>query len=179
MSSDRLTPFSYVILVLVGRGGAGPHDLRRNSEQGRIYWEAAPSQWYAEPKRLAQLGLLSATKQPGRTRERTHYELTEAGRAALAEWVRTPARLPRIQNELVVRLLAGDLVDPDAVAQGLAAVRAEIEETRAHLDRAAAGYGRFPHREALLRVSDSFARDLLDAIEVWADRAEAVLRARG
>jgi hypothetical protein len=24
----RLTPFSFTILVLVGRGGAGPHDLR-------------------------------------------------------------------------------------------------------------------------------------------------------
>ena len=27
--APRLSSFSYVVLVLVGRGGAGPHDLRR------------------------------------------------------------------------------------------------------------------------------------------------------
>src|ERR687890_117516 len=117
---DRLTPFSFVILVLVGRGGAGPHDLRRIAERGRVYWDAAPSQWYAEPKRLAELGYLEAEKQPGRTRERTHYRLTEKGRDAIAEWVRTPAPLPRVQNETVVRLVAADLVDPDDVRAGLA-----------------------------------------------------------
>jgi hypothetical protein len=29
LSSTRLTPFSYVVLALVGRGGAGPDDLVR------------------------------------------------------------------------------------------------------------------------------------------------------
>src|SRR3954449_11517204 len=90
----RLSPFSFVILVLVGRGGAGPHDLRRMAEDGRVYWDAAPSQWYAEPKRLEAHGYLAAHKTPGRTRERTHYTLTERGREALAEWVRTPAPRP-------------------------------------------------------------------------------------
>src|SRR5690349_1294543 len=118
-SAVRLSPFSYVILVLVGAGGAGPHDLRRMAEAGRVYWDAAPSQWYAEPKRLAAAGYLSARREPGRTRERTHYELTALGRDALAAWVRTPAGLPRIQNEPIVRLLAADLVDPAAVREGL------------------------------------------------------------
>ena len=120
MSSIRLSPFSFTILVLVGRNGAGAHDLRRMAEQGRVYWDAAPSQWYAEPKRLAEHGYLEAHKAPGRTHERTHYTLTQQGREALAEWVRTPASLPRIQNEPVVRLLAADLVEPENVREGLA-----------------------------------------------------------
>ena len=114
----RLSPFSYTVLVLVGRDGAGPHDLRRMADIGRVYWDAAPSQWYAEPKRLAEHGYLEARKAPGRTRERTHYTLTERGREALAEWVRTPATLPRMQNEPVVRLLAADLVAPGGRARG-------------------------------------------------------------
>src|SRR5919112_2135556 len=126
-TTDRLSPFSYAIRVLVGRGGAGPHDLRRMAERGRVYWDAAPSQWYAEPKRLAKLGYLEAHKQPGRTRERTHYSLTDAGRDALAEWVRTPAPLPRIQNEPVVRLMAADLVSPADVLEGLLPLREEIQ----------------------------------------------------
>jgi hypothetical protein len=56
-SSDRLTPFSCVVLALVGGGGAGPHDLTRMMrQQGGLYWSAAESQWHAEPKRLERLG---------------------------------------------------------------------------------------------------------------------------
>src|SRR5437773_8890774 len=103
MSNPELTPFSYVVLTLVGRGGAGPHDLLRMARQGRVYWTAADSQWYAEPKRLATLGYLHAEKGPGRTRDRTHYTLTDTGRAALVEWAAEPARFPRIQHEAVSR----------------------------------------------------------------------------
>ena len=99
LSRDDLTPFSYTILVLVGRGGAGPHDLVRMARQGRIYAAAADSQFYAEPKRLERLGYLSSRKEPGRTRERTHYSLTRKGLKALRELGAgagaLPARPPR------------------------------------------------------------------------------------
>ena len=114
-------------MVLVGRGGAGPHDLRLMADRGRVYWDAAPSQWYAEPKRLSAHGYLEARKQPGRTRERTHYTLTAKGRDAIEEWVRTSASLPRTQHETVVRLMAADLVDPAAVLEGFKALGEEIE----------------------------------------------------
>jgi DNA-binding PadR family transcriptional regulator len=173
----RLTPFSFVIMVLVGRGGAGPHDLRRMAEQGRIYWSAAPSQWYAEPKRLAEAGFLAARKEPGQTRERTRYTLTEQGRAALEEWVRTPAELPRMQQESVVRLLAGDLVDPSAVREGLAAMRAEIDEAAAAVAEARARWQPgLPHRAHLLDVNHRYAAKMLDLQREWLGEAEAVLQ---
>ena len=66
MSTASLTPFSYVILVLVGEGGAGPHDLVRMMRQGAwAYWTSSQSQYYAEPKRLERLGYLTASKRPG------------------------------------------------------------------------------------------------------------------
>ena len=43
VKSPKLTPFSYVILVLVGERGAGPHDLVRMMRDGRIYWTAPES----------------------------------------------------------------------------------------------------------------------------------------
>ena len=94
MSSPKLTPFSYVVLTLVGESGAGAHDLVRMMRDGRIYWTAPESQYYAEPKKLAQAGYLSATTQPGRTHSRTHYTLTDDGRQALREWLATPMPLP-------------------------------------------------------------------------------------
>lgn len=172
----RLSPFSYGILVLVGRGGAGPHDLRRMVEQGRgVYWDAAPSQWYAEPKRLAKLGYLAARKEPGRTRERTHYTLTDAGRDALAAWVRTPSSMPRIQNEPVVRLLAADLVDPAAVREGLAGMRSEIDDARAAMRRAREVVPSLPARARLLEVNHDFAERFLRLQEEWLEHAEQTL----
>src|SRR5438045_2619997 len=100
MSSDgKLTPFSYVVLALVGRGGAGPHDIVRMMREGTFFWTTSESHFYAEPKRLARLGYLTATKQPGRTHQRTHYRLTARGRKALTAWLSQPAAMPRVQNE--------------------------------------------------------------------------------
>jgi hypothetical protein len=48
---EKLTPFSYVILALVGRGGAGPHDIVRMMREGAIFWTTSESHYYAEPKR--------------------------------------------------------------------------------------------------------------------------------
>jgi DNA-binding PadR family transcriptional regulator len=177
-SVDHLTPFSVVILALVGRGGAGPHDLRRNAEQGRVYWDAAPSQWYSEPKRLAKLGYLESRKEPGKTRPRTHYTITEKGLAALEEWVRTPAPLPRMQHESVVRLLSADLVSPEAVAEGLPAMRAEVEATLRHLQQAREQWSRLTHRVDLLSVNDRYAERPLRLQLEWLDEAERVLATR-
>jgi PadR family transcriptional regulator, regulatory protein AphA len=169
-----------VILTLVGRRGAGPHDLRRNAEQGRMYWDAAPSQWYAEPKRLAKLGYLEAKKLPGRTRERTHYTLTDKGRTALEDWVRTPAALPKIQNEGVVRVLGADLVPPDATLEGLAALRPQIEEQLAQLQAARERWSETaPHRMHLLAVNEKFAEGILRLQLEWLKEAEKTLRAQG
>jgi PadR family transcriptional regulator AphA len=79
MSSDQLSLFSYEILGLVGRQGASAHDLLRMAQRGRMLAWAGESQYYTEPKRLAKLGFLAARKEPGKTRERTVYTLTEQG----------------------------------------------------------------------------------------------------
>ena len=163
------------MLTLVGRDGAGPHDLVRMARQGRVYWTAAESQWYSEPKRLAKLGFLRAEKRPGRTRERTHYTLTETGRAALLEWAAEPARFPRIQHEAVTRLLLGDMV-PDAVlVAGLQSMRAEIAEIAAQLGAADAAAAEVPHRTRYLRLNHALARRILDAHSTWIDQVEREL----
>ena len=171
--AERLTAFSYVILVLVGRGGAGPHDLRRMAERGRVYWDAAPSQWYAEPKRLERMGLLTSRKESGRTHQRTAYRLTDAGRDALREWLATPAAFPRIQHEGVIRLLAAEFADDASVLEGLRGLREEIAAGRGWLERAAEIEPTLPHRERALRINRRLAGRMLDAQEAWLDEVEA------
>jgi PadR family transcriptional regulator AphA len=175
MSRAELTPFSYVVLTLVGEGGAGPHDIVRMMRRGRIYWTAAESHYYAEPKRLARLGYLAARSEPGRTRERTHYDLTEKGRAAIRRWLSAPAALPRIQNEAVVKLLAADLAGDEVVLESLAGLREDVARAAAELDVAEAVAQTLPQRERYLRLVHRLGRRLLAAHLDWLDEVEAEL----
>jgi hypothetical protein len=105
--------------------------------------------------------------------------LTEKGRDALAEWVRTPASLPRIQNEPVVRLLAADLVDRAAVRDGLQAMRDDIEAGLAAVAEGREAAKDFPDRLALLTVNHDYAERYLRLQQEWLDAAERVLRGTG
>jgi DNA-binding PadR family transcriptional regulator len=175
MSTDRLTPFSHAVLTLVGEDGAGPHDLVRMQRQGRIYADFADSQWYAEPKRLERLGYLQSRKEPGRTRPRTLYTLTDKGREALREWMREPARFSRIQMEPAWRLLAADLTGDEAVLESLSALRSEIADLLARLDVAEAVARTIPHRERYLLLNHRLARRIVQAHADWLDDVESEL----
>jgi DNA-binding PadR family transcriptional regulator len=175
MSSPKLTPFSYVVLTLVGEGGAGAHDIVRMMRRGRVYWTAPESQYYAEPKRLQKLGYLTSEKQPGKTRERTHYMLTGKGREALREWIAQPARYPRTQSDAILRLLAADLVGEAEALASLRAMRDEIVDLRARLDVADAVAETLPHRRKYLNLNARLARRLLQAHSEWLDEIEQEL----
>jgi DNA-binding PadR family transcriptional regulator len=167
MASDRLTPVSYAVLVLVGRGGAGPHDLVRMMRQGRIYESAAESQYYAEPKRLERLGYLRSERVPGRTHERTHYVLTEDGVAALRRWMTERPRRPTVGADPILRLLAADLVGEPAVKESLLSMREDLDDLRSRLDVADEVAGTLPHREKYLRLNHRLARRIVDAYDEW------------
>jgi DNA-binding PadR family transcriptional regulator len=175
MSSDNLTLISYTVLVLIGRQGASPHDLVRMVRSGRVYHAAAPSQYYAEPKRLERLGLLTSSKEPGRTRERTVYRLTDAGIAALEEWMGHPSPVPRVAGEPPVRIISADLTGEGAVRESLLAMRAEIAELRADTEALKDRANTVPHREKYLLLNARLAEHVLDAYERWLDEIEEEL----
>jgi DNA-binding PadR family transcriptional regulator len=175
--SSNLNPLSYVVLALIGRNGASAHDLVRMAHSGqRLHYAGAASKIYAEPKRLARLGYVNARKEPGKTRERTFYTLTDRGLAALREWLPRPSSFPRIQNEAAARVLASDLVDdPRLVAESVRAMRAEIAEQRWLLEEAESHASSLPYRERQLRLVRSLGRKLLDAHDHWIDEVEREL----
>ncbi len=162
MPRDELTLFSYEILALVGRTGAGPHDLLRLARRGRLFAWAGESQYYVEPKRLARLGYLDARKEPGRTRERTVYTLTEKGLEALREYARTPVRVTPLKSEPLLRLLMADLVGEAATREGLATLRDDVADLLARLDETRAAAEGLPHRRRYLLLINDFARRLLE-----------------
>jgi DNA-binding PadR family transcriptional regulator len=176
--SSELTGLSYVVLDLIGRNGAGPHDLVRMARAGqRLYWAGAESKIYAQPKRLEQLGYLTSEKTPGKTRQRTHYRLTEQGLSALQDWLALPCPFPRIQSEAAIRVQASDLADdPRVVVSSLQALRAEIAELKTSLDQEETRRAQFPHRQRQLRLLHSLGRRILHAHLEWIDEVEHELR---
>jgi DNA-binding PadR family transcriptional regulator len=167
-----LTLFSYEILGLVGRGGAGAHDLLRLARRGRILDWAGESQYYVEPKRLARLGYLDARKEPGKTRERTVYTLTGKGLDALSEYARTPVAVTPVKSEALLRLLICDLVGEEVTRESMATLRDDIADLRERLDdadRTARGY---PHRATYLLLVVDFLRRLLDLHEQLVEDVE-------
>jgi DNA-binding PadR family transcriptional regulator len=172
---DHLTFFECEILVLVGRDGAGPHDLVRMARQGRMYSNAADSQFYATPKRLEQRGYLTSTKEPGRTHPRTHYMLTKKAYDALRVWIAQPAPFPRTDTSAITRMIAADLVGERAVAQSVLAMRDEIGFLLEQLDDAEVRARALPHREKYLLLAHGLARRILLAHREWLDEVEREL----
>jgi DNA-binding PadR family transcriptional regulator len=179
LSSDDLTFISYSVLVLVGHGGASPHDFVQMMRSGRVYQAASPSQYYAEPKRLERLGYLSSSKEPGKTRERTVYRLTEAGVDALRGWMTRPAAVPRVSGEPVIKMLAADLVGEAPVRGSILGMRDEIAELRSDLAEGRARAETMPHRSKYLLLNHRLAERLLDVYEEWVDEVEAALSDEG
>jgi DNA-binding PadR family transcriptional regulator len=175
MSSDELTFFSYEILGLVGSAGAGPHDLRRMVRRGRMLDWAGESRYYVEPKRLARLGYLQARKEPGRTRERTVYTLTDKGRQALREYARTPVRFTPLRSDVLQRLLIADLVGEPVTRASVATLREEIATLRANVEEAEASASLLPHRQKYLLLVTGFLRGLLDLHQELVEEVEREL----
>lgn len=175
MSSSELTLFSYEILGLVGREGAGAHDLLRMAQRGRILDWAGESQYYVEPKRLARLGYLEAHREPGKTRDRTVYSLTEKGLDALREYARTPVTFTPVKSDPLLRLLIADLVGERVTRESMATLREDIADLQERVNEVEARSEDIPHRRKYMLLVTGFLRELLDLHLRLVDQVEREL----
>jgi PadR family transcriptional regulator AphA len=178
-SPDHLTLFSYEILGLVGRTGAAPHDLLRMARRARMLDWAGESQYYVEPKRLARLGYLDARKEPGQTRERTVYTLTDNGLDALAAWAQTPVRFTALKSEALLRLLVADLVGEAATRESMLTLREDVGDLLARLEEIEAAADSLPHRRKYLLLVAGFMRRLFELHLDLVDQVERELDPEG
>ena len=175
MPRDELSLFSYEVLGLIGREGAGPHDLRQMVKRGRMLDWAGESQYYAEPKRLERLGYLEARKEPGRTRERTVYFLSDKGLEALRDWAGTPAHFNSLKSEPLDRMLIADLVGEEPTREALVALRGDLAELRERVGEMKESAENIPHRRKYLLLATVLLSSILDAHDDWVDLVEREL----
>ena len=136
MSSERLSPTSYIVLGLIDQAGeATPYALKRTvaATLGN-FWSVPHAQVYAEPERLAEAGYLSERREAG-GRRRRHYKLTAKGRAALRDWLAEPAEeMAQLRDPGILKLFFGG--DAARLAAGqLRLHRDKLAEYEAHAEQ--------------------------------------------
>jgi len=132
MSTERLTPTSYLVLGLLAREGPStPYDLERHvrATVGN-FWSFPHTLLYSEPPRLASLGLVIETREIEGRRRRV-FTVTPSGVAALSAWLDRPSDVPSELRDLgLLQLFFADLASAEAhvrlAEQQLAIHRAKL-----------------------------------------------------
>jgi len=135
--------------------------------QGEIgdFWSLTQSQVYRELAAMAEAGLVEAGERG--PRDRQPYSLTEAGRAAFAEWVGREPGPESIRFPLLLTVLFGRHLPPEQLARFLERQRS------VHADRLA-GYQR-QHREAVAAGARDIEPYALATLEFGIAYEQAVL----
>lgn len=183
MSTERLSPTSYVVLGLIAlRGPSTPYDLKRAvSRSVGYFWTFPHSQLYAEPARLADLGLLKSAQERG-GRNRRMYTITAAGRTALRAWLREPSGDPfELRDVAELQLFFGELgttQDTRELARAQVALhKRRLAEFESIGEQAASRAG-FEHRMAPLRLGVLLERATLRFWEGVLERPPRLARSR-
>jgi PadR family transcriptional regulator, regulatory protein AphA len=88
---SRLNPTSYAILGQIALAPGSAYELTKRMRRNyRFFWPRAESRLYQEARRLVELGLARSKRGFTGQRERTTYQLTKGGRAALGAWLAEP-----------------------------------------------------------------------------------------
>ena len=131
MSTYSLTPTSYLVLGCLASGGPStPYELKQ-AVAGSVgyFWSFPHSQLYSEPARMTEAGLVREEREEGGRRRRV-FSITDAGRAALDDWLAQPiAGLPDIRDVGLLKLFFGDLAGKDQIL-ALAQAQREAHEER-------------------------------------------------
>ena len=147
----ELAPTAYVILGMLGLGARTGYDIKGIVDRStRFFWAASYGQIYPELRRLEQAGLVTGKLAPTGGRKRKEYELTAAGRKALAEWAAAPPQMPELRDENLLKLFFGDAAPREQALEQLRMRRAGHEEFLAILKEIDARPGDDPPFVALV-----------------------------
>ncbi len=186
------SPATFGLLgMLATRSWTGYELTRQVGRSLRFIWPTSDGHLYREQKRLVSEGWAVVEKEKVGLRHRNRYAITEAGRAALREWLTRPPEEPHLQIEGILRAFyaeqgsVGDLRQSmEVTAQGaramlqdLRAFAEEYVETGGPLDMLEGGIGgpaerldfrgriMFPERLPSVALSLDITTQLLEVVE--------------
>jgi DNA-binding PadR family transcriptional regulator len=171
----------HAILVSLTNCPKSGYDLAKSFDGSvGFFWEATHQQIYRELSKLEEEGAIAAqpVAQEGRPAKKL-YSLTEKGLQQLKVWLLRPCKPSPAKEELLLKVFAGYLVEPDAIAK-------EIKRHRQlHAERLAIYQGieqqYFPDPQFCSKEGKFHYLTLLSGIEfesgwiAWCDKALTLL----
>ncbi len=174
---------TYVVLGLLAKQPGSGYDVAAFAEKSvRYFWPISRSQLYTELSRLDELDWARGTAvQQDRYPNKRVYEPTDAGLAALRDWLdEPPKRLgQRAQNAMVLKTFLGSYMTPGRLADQLRDYQQQAEARRtellgviAHLDAMMSTeprrFGRATARYGVLQAEATIA---------WTEEVQGLLEA--
>jgi DNA-binding PadR family transcriptional regulator len=171
MTSSGLSPIGRVILGMIAFGRHTGYDIKQHVDKTtRHFMAASYGQIYPELRRLEHEGLVEGSPQPSGGRARTVYELTDLGRAALDQWLRSDTEpLLELRDEGMLKLFFSDCL-PERRLANLRAMRLRNELKLAQLRtlEAVAEHGGHEGPRLTLELGMTFVQSLID----WCEATE-------
>ncbi len=127
----------HAVLAALLEGEASGYELAKRFDVSVAnFWSATSQQLYRDLERLEADGLVSArvVEQERRPNKRV-FNLTSAGRAELHAFTQEPARPVAMRDDLLVKLQALDVGDPEAVIKSFGARLERSRDKLARYDR--------------------------------------------
>ena len=177
MSRNQLRPTSFAILGLLSIQPFTTYELAQQMDRTLSwFWPRAASMIYEEPKKLVTAGLATSQATFRGKRRSTVYEITDAGRAALRDWLDTPAAGMRMEFEAMMKVAFADAGDANQLRAAVREIRADAEARLAELlDRStqyATTGGPFPDRLPIVAITGKLLMGQYEALVRWARWAE-------
>jgi DNA-binding PadR family transcriptional regulator len=175
MSASGLNATAASLLGFLHEAPMTGWDLVSTAEQViGDFWSLTRSQVYRELAAMADAGLIEAGER-GR-RDRQPYAITEAGRAAFAEWVERAPGAETIRFPLLLTIVFGRHLPPDRLA-------AMVEEHRAQHAARLAEYEKLHEVATSAAEPDPYAMATLEfgvvyerAVLMWFENLPPVIR---
>jgi DNA-binding PadR family transcriptional regulator len=155
---------------MLSLGNRTGYDIKQVVDKStRHFWAASYSQIYPELRRLEDQGFVRGQPEPSGGRVRTAYELTEAGEAALRDWMGSDeSLLYEVRDEGMLKLFFSDSL-PDRRLENIRAMRelqqrklSQLEAIQQH------AHGMHPGPRMTLELGISITQGIID----WCEAAE-------
>lgn len=166
--ATELTATGRVILGMLALHSRSGYDIKQMVDRTtRHFWAASYGQIYPELRRLEEQGLVRGSPMPSGGRARMVYELTDAGRAALRDWLESSEEpVYEVRDESMLKLFFSDSAPGSRTGQ-LRAMRAVHERTLTQLRTIEELVGKAPPGPRLVwQLGIEFHQWLID----WCER---------
>jgi DNA-binding PadR family transcriptional regulator len=170
------TTSSYAVLSLLALRPWSGYELTNQATRSlRFAWPKSERLLYSEPKKLVELGWATTHTERVGQRTRNVYEITDAGRAALTEWMTTRPQPAQLEAEALLRILFADYGTTADAHNSLAALASDAAELQDQVVQLMSSYRNighpFPDRIHLSVLFATFQVELFALMQRWSQFA--------